>query len=194
MVRLLLVLVLGVLAGCAARIGAPAPYEVHTMQGATTRSEPAGPHPDSVKVASGDTLYGLSRHWGVPMRAIIDANNLAPPYRLVVGTSLMLPQVRTHTVRAGDTLTNVARQYGVDSSTLAATNHLAPPYVIRTGEVLVLPAPVEIAAAPPPVAPSPPPQVAMAPPPTLPYASPGSGPRVLAVSRSRRPQARRPAP
>ncbi|HXQ51775.1 MAG TPA: LysM peptidoglycan-binding domain-containing M23 family metallopeptidase [Stellaceae bacterium] len=142
----LFILALGLLAGCGRTVG-PAPYELHTHPGPPTLSEPLGPHPDRVKVAEGDTLYGVSRRYGVPMRAIIDANRLAPPYRLVTGATLALPQVRTHLVRAGDTLATVARQYGVDTSTLAATNHLAPPYVIRTGETLVLPAPVETARA-----------------------------------------------
>lgn len=147
----LLLVVLAVLAGCEGRTAPPAPFELHTGTGAPTLSEQPGPHPDRIKVASGDTLYGVSRRWGVPMRAIIDANGLTPPYRLVAGVSLALPQVRTHTVQAGDTLASIARHYGVDASTLAATNHLAPPYVVRTGEALILPAPVETArAAPPP--------------------------------------------
>jgi len=134
------------LASCA-RFAPPAPYELHTHAGPPVQSEPQGPHPDQVKVAGGDTLYGLARRYGVPMRAIIDANHLNPPYRLVAGTTLALPQVRTHLVRAGDTLGSVARQYGVDMSTLAATNHLAPPYVIRTGENLILPSSVETVSA-----------------------------------------------
>jgi len=134
---------------CCDRIGAPAPFELHTHAGPPTLSEPIGPHPDRITVAGGDTLYGVSRKYGVPTRAIIDANNLQPPYRLVAGTSLALPQVKTHYVKGGDTLASVARLYGVDMSTLAATNHLAPPYVIRTGETLVLPSSVEAAPAPP---------------------------------------------
>jgi murein DD-endopeptidase MepM/ murein hydrolase activator NlpD len=181
---LLPVLVLAVLAGCAGRAVAPAPFELHRGAGAPALSEPAGPHPDRVTVANGDTLYGLSRRWGVPMRAIIEANGLAPPYRLVAGTALMLPQVRTHAVQAGDTLASVARRYGVDASTLAATNHLAPPFVIRTGEVLILPAPVETARAAPP-APRPAPlPVASAPPLALPQAAASAAPgqRIVSVS------------
>ncbi len=147
--RFVSMLALMLLASCA-RTAPPAPFELHTHAGAPTQSEPVGPHPDRVTVASGDTLYGLSRHYGVPMRAIIDANRLTPPYRLVAGTALALPQVRTHLVRGGDTLGSVARFYAVDTSTLAATNHLAPPYVIRTGETLILPSSVETAASPPP--------------------------------------------
>jgi murein DD-endopeptidase MepM/ murein hydrolase activator NlpD len=155
MSRCTLVLVgLGLLAGCT-RTVPPAPYELHGRSGPSTLSQTPGPHPDRVAVANGDTLYGISRRYGVPTRAIIDANGLQPPYRLVTGASLALPQVRTHLVVAGDTLRTVARQYGVDASTLASTNHLAPPYTIRLGETLILPAAVEAArAVPPPPAPA----------------------------------------
>jgi murein DD-endopeptidase MepM/ murein hydrolase activator NlpD len=143
------VLLLALFLASCARTGPPAPYELHTHEGAPTLSEPIGPHPDQITVANGDTLYGLSRRYGVPTRAIIDANNLTPPYRLMTGTVLALPQVQTHLVQAGDTLGSVARRYGVDMSTLAATNHLTPPYVVRTGETLILPATVETASSPP---------------------------------------------
>jgi murein DD-endopeptidase MepM/ murein hydrolase activator NlpD len=146
----LLLIASGLLAACS-RTGPPAPFELHTHQGPPSLSEPVpASHPDRIAVASGDTLYAVSRRYGVPMRAIMDANDLRPPFRLVAGTSLALPQVRTHLVRPGDTLASVARQNRVEASTLASTNHLAPPYVIRTGETLILPASVETAAAAPP--------------------------------------------
>jgi murein DD-endopeptidase MepM/ murein hydrolase activator NlpD len=169
--RRFLVFSLVLLAACA-RIGPPAPYELHGEGGVPEAS--AGPHPDHITVANGDTLYGIARRYGIPTRAIIDANHLQPPYRLVAGTNLALPQVRTHVVRAGDTLAGVARRYGVEMSTLAAVNHLGPPYVIRTGETLVLPAPAETATEPAPpaerpeavaTAPLPPPPSAAPPPP-----------------------------
>ncbi|HUB96479.1 MAG TPA: LysM peptidoglycan-binding domain-containing M23 family metallopeptidase [Stellaceae bacterium] len=151
MVRRSILLLLAFLAGCAERTAPPAPIELHTHAGAPVLSEPVPiVHPDRITVASADTLYGLSRRYGLPIRAIIDANNLQPPYRLVAGSSLILPQVRTHLVRPGDTLMSVARTSGVDISTLAATNHLTPPFVIRTGETLILPARVETASAAPP--------------------------------------------
>jgi murein DD-endopeptidase MepM/ murein hydrolase activator NlpD len=163
----LAVVLVALLAACA-RHGPPAPVELHTRPGAPAAAAP--PHPDRVTVAGGDTLYALARRYGVPMRAIIDANNLQPPYRLVAGASLALPQVRTYRVQPGDTLAGVARQYGVDASTLASTKHLAPPFTVKTGTTLILPAPVEtgrtaVAAQPPPSAVSPPAAVAERPPP-----------------------------
>jgi murein DD-endopeptidase MepM/ murein hydrolase activator NlpD len=129
---------LGVLGACA-RTGPPAPVVLHTHPGARAAAVIAIPHPDRVEVRPGDTLYGISRRYGVPVRSIIDANALSPPYRLLAGTELTLPQVREYIVRPGDTLYGISRLYGVDTSTLARTNHLAPPYTIRVGEALALP-------------------------------------------------------
>jgi len=128
-------------------------------------------HPDQVTVGKGETLYMIARRFDMPLRTIIDANHLEPPYQLAAGTILILPQERFHTVQAGDTLYSVSRRYGVEVSTLASLNHLAAPYAIRSGETLFLPpqaAPVERVALVPPTQPSqatvPPPPLAPAPP------------------------------
>jgi len=165
-----LAVVLVALVAACARHGSPAPVELHNRPAAAAAATPVGPHPDRVTVAGGDTLYALARRYGVPVRAIIDANNLQPPYRLVAGASLALPQLRSHRVEPGDTLAGVARRYGVDASTLASTNHLAPPYIVKTGTTLILPAPVEtgriaVAALPPPAPAAVPPPIARPPPP-----------------------------
>ena len=142
-VGLVLSVALGTLGACT-RVGPPAPVEMHTHPGARPGTPAAAtatmvPHPDRVTVTSGDTLYGVARRYGVPVRSIIDANSLSPPYRLITGTELTLPQVREYIVRPGDTLYSVSRLYGVDASTLARANHLDPPYRIRVGEALALP-------------------------------------------------------
>jgi len=86
----------------------------------------------------------------VPLRSLIDANGLTPPYRLAAGRVLALPQVRQHVVQPGENIEGVARLHGVDASTLARTNGLAPPYTLPVGQPLALPAPVQAAPAPPP--------------------------------------------
>jgi murein DD-endopeptidase MepM/ murein hydrolase activator NlpD len=96
-------------------------------------------HPDSIVVKPGQTLFDVARLYDIPTRAVIDANHLEPPYRLIAGHTLVLPQIKTHLVHSGDTIYSVARTYGVDTSTLVATNHLQPPYTIYSGTVLVLP-------------------------------------------------------
>jgi murein DD-endopeptidase MepM/ murein hydrolase activator NlpD len=110
----------------------------------TAKSVPQAhaPHPDQIQVGKGETLYMIARRYDLPLRSIIDANHLDPPFNLAAGTKLTLPQERFHVVQSGDTLYSVARLYGVDVSTLASLNHLAAPFAIRAGQTLDLPAPV----------------------------------------------------
>ena len=139
------------LSGCV-RHGAPAP--VTSAVGTGVRPAPApgqiglAEHPDSIVVQPGETLYAVSRRYAVPLRSLIEANNLQPPFALVAGRRLVLPQVRTYTVQPGDTLLGLSRRFGVEASTLARTNEIAPPYPVKLGQTLILPPPVQTAAAP----------------------------------------------
>ena len=90
-------------------------------------------------VAKGDSVYGLARRYQVPIRAIIDANDLAPPYTLYVGQEIRIPVPRRHVVARGDTVYGISRAYGVDMSELTRLNDIQPPYEIAPGQVLVIP-------------------------------------------------------
>ncbi|MBL4690400.1 MAG: LysM peptidoglycan-binding domain-containing protein, partial [Rhodospirillales bacterium] len=92
----------------------------------------------AVVAGRGDTVYGLSRRHRVPVRAIIEANWLRPPYHLKAGQRVVLPRGRQHTVRRGETFYGIARQYGVNPYGMARANGLSPPYDIRAGQKLVL--------------------------------------------------------
>lgn len=121
------------LAGCAAE-SYSVPWQV--------QQPPArymAPPPSSVQVQSGDTLYGISRRYGVPMKGIIQTNNLQPPYTLHVGQALVMPRPLSHVVRRGDTLYGIARTYQVDMNAMARINRLEPPYLIQVGQFLMLP-------------------------------------------------------
>lgn len=152
----LALLVAAALAGCA-RTAPPAPVVAGEPRAAAAASlrpgvpQPTVPHPDAVIVQPGETLYGVARRYDVPVRSLIDANGLTPPYRLTAGRRLALPQVRQHIVQPGDTLYSISRLYGVDTSTLARRNGLESPYRVRVGQALILPAPIETAGGPPPV-------------------------------------------
>ena len=92
-----------------------------------------------IQVKNGDTLFVLSRRYGVSARAIIEANDLTPPYRLQRGESLIITRPRVHQIVRGDSLSMISRRYGVDSYELARLNYLQPPYRIYVGQKLVLP-------------------------------------------------------
>lgn len=93
----------------------------------------------AVTVRAGDTVYGVSRAHGVPVQAVVVANNLRPPYTIAVGQRLVLPRARYHQVARGDTVHNIARRYDVQRSALIRANAIAPPYTIHIGQKLRLP-------------------------------------------------------
>ena len=117
---------------------APQPASLQVATGTQPGRQAAG---GRYVVAKGDSLYGIARRYGLPIRAIIDANALQPPYKLSLGQSLAIPQARVHVVAAGDTVFNIARRYDVDRSELVRLNGIAPPYSIPLGQKLILPQP-----------------------------------------------------
>lgn len=97
------------------------------------------PAPPEVTVASGDSVYRISRRYGIAIDAIIEANRLTPPYVLQPGQRLRLPRVAYHEVVRGETLYGISRRYGLDVYALARANRLGPPYRIRVGQQVRLP-------------------------------------------------------
>jgi len=150
---LLLLLAALTLASCA-RSGPPAPV-VNGITPSRLPPSASGPSdglrqgaPGTVTVQRGDTLYGIARANEVPLRAMIEANRLQPPYVLRVGDVLRLPYARSHVVAGGDTLYGIARRYNVDVSSLARANSLSEPFTIRLGQRLLLPSQVQESPAP----------------------------------------------
>lgn len=111
---------------------------------------------DAVIVQPGDTVYALSRRYNRPVRAIIEDNNLQPPYALQTGQRINLPQGRFHAVQRGETLYSISRSTGVDLYSLAQANDLQPPYSISIGQQLKVPSPTgyAVASAPAPESPT----------------------------------------
>jgi murein DD-endopeptidase MepM/ murein hydrolase activator NlpD len=96
------------------------------------------PASGSIRIKNGDTLFIISRRYGVSPQTIIDANDLTPPYRLLRGYSLILPRPQVHVVVRGDTLYQIARRYGVNLYEFARTNRLRAPFHIYPNQKLVL--------------------------------------------------------
>ncbi|CAO3422779.1 peptidoglycan DD-metalloendopeptidase family protein [Azospirillum endophyticum] len=127
-----LVLSTAVLAlGACERIGGLAPF--------TSVSEVPDSAGGAIAVQKGDSAYSLSRRYNVPLRDLIEANKLAPPYRLEVGQRLVLPTSRQYIVQKGDSLYSISRMHNVDVSELTRLNNLTPPYGVKVGQPLRLP-------------------------------------------------------
>lgn len=122
------------LSACAAPQAAP----VHNLGTRVDSAAGAG----VVMVREGDTVYGISERYRLPLRDIIDLNGLKPPYHLKTAQRLQLPPPNEYRAGEGDTVTGIARMYGVPVSQLVSVNNLSAPYELRRGQVLRLPSTV----------------------------------------------------
>ena len=71
------------LAACGPRLDGPAPL--------VSGEPPPEAKPESIKVQQSQTLSGIAHTYHVPMRVLAEANHLAPPYRIEVGRTLIIP-------------------------------------------------------------------------------------------------------
>ena len=122
--------------------------------------DPSSP-PRTHTIGANETLYDIATRYQIPMLALIEQNQLAPPYALSPGQSIELPPPRFHRVVEGESFEDIARRYSIDPRSLALLNRMQPPYVARPGDQFVLPAmagrwqdtpslaPIEIADNPP---------------------------------------------
>ncbi|PJF32232.1 MAG: hypothetical protein CUN51_00990 [Candidatus Thermofonsia Clade 1 bacterium] len=144
--------------------------QVLIIPGAAAAVQPAAPPASSGVhvVAQGETLSMIARRYGVSLSALLAANNIPNPNRLLVGQRLVIPaggsaappaavnppaaaptaapaastgQVRTHVVKRGEGLARIAAQYGVSWQAIAAFNNISNPDLIYAGMVLRIPAP-----------------------------------------------------
>jgi murein DD-endopeptidase MepM/ murein hydrolase activator NlpD len=90
-------------------------------------------------VAPKETVYALSRLYGVPVRSLLVLNKLDPPYLLHTGQKIAIPVQRTHVVAQGETVYSISRRYDVSIAELVRLNEVAKPFVIVTGQTLLLP-------------------------------------------------------
>ena len=95
---------------------------------------------DIYVVRRGDTLFTISRSFGVTMARLIADNGLTDPSRLVVGQALVIRRPKqVYTVQTGDTLSSVSRQTGVGVRQLRRNNPaLEGGSSIWPGQTLVL--------------------------------------------------------
>ena len=131
---LALLVVAGLLTAC----GAGGPRLAYSPSGKSS-SHLAIPSGGLISAGPNDTVYEISRRYGVPVRDIILANQLQPPYKLYVGQDLRLPAPSSYVVRQGDTVFSISRRFNVDMRTVVQMNDIRPPYQIRVGQEMRLP-------------------------------------------------------
>jgi murein DD-endopeptidase MepM/ murein hydrolase activator NlpD len=127
---------------------ADAPLTAYGLQPETVHPFDPANLPRSHRVGPNESLYDIAVRYQVLLRALIDQNELSPPYAVSEGRVLRLPPPRFHTVAAGERFEDIARRYNVDARSLALLNRLPQPVQVRRGDRLVLPALARAAAEP----------------------------------------------
>lgn len=95
-------------------------------------------------IKKGDTLWGISRRYGVSVQNIINWNNIKNPNLIYPGQRLILYGNYTalstnaiyYTVQRGDTLWKIARRYGTCPRRIARINGIRNPNLIYPGQIL----------------------------------------------------------
>lgn len=96
-------------------------------------------------VVKGDTLFSLSRSYGLSVDALRKANGLGESAVLKVGQKLRIPGAASpapsvrHTVVKGDTLYGIARTYSVGLDAILKANKLSKDSALKIGQVLTIP-------------------------------------------------------
>lgn len=111
----------------------PSPY----AEGASRPEVLTRPH--SVVVREGESVFDIAERFRTPVRALIEANGLQPPYALTAGMTLKLPPPLVYTVQSGDTLFGVARRFNIDPRSLAYLNDIAMETTLSPGHPIALP-------------------------------------------------------
>lgn len=92
-------------------------------------------------ISRGESIYLISRRYGIPPDKIISDNELANPAQLVVGQTLVIMDTPTrHTVVPGETLYSITVSHGISVAHLLQANpRLTANSVIYPGQVLTIP-------------------------------------------------------
>jgi LysM repeat protein len=117
--------------------------------GETAPGFEAAPAPRATHtVAKGDSLWSVSRKYGIGVDELAAANQLSKSAPLRLGQELVVPAkpaasadtdaANTYEVRSGDTLGAIARRQGTTVSALRAANNLSGDR-LRVGQRLVIP-------------------------------------------------------
>lgn len=91
-------------------------------------------------VKPGDSIWTISKEFGVSTNSIIEANGLQNSAKLVVGQTLVIPTTESsYRVRPGDSIWSIARKFNVSVDSIAKLNNIPSPYAIYPGLVLRIP-------------------------------------------------------
>ena len=91
-------------------------------------------------VQPGNSVWSISRQYGVNPNRIIEANKLQENQNLVVGQALVIPSTETsYRVRPGDSLWSISNRFGVSVESILKLNNITLPSTLTPGQVLRIP-------------------------------------------------------
>lgn len=106
------------------------------------------------KIRSGDSLWTISRHYGVSVHALMEANNITSKSILRPGKKLIIPPVEAssshlgkyyshhgwvrHRIRKGESLFVLAKKFRTTISAIRIKNHLSRNF-LRAGQTIMVP-------------------------------------------------------
>ena len=110
-------------------------------------------------VTGGDTIYSISRFYGVNAEELMKINGITDPSRLLVGKRLVIPSDESafsnesilpaavsqsvilfdYNAQKGDTLYGIARSHGITLQNLLDINRFSSSHVLKAGDVIKVP-------------------------------------------------------
>lgn len=95
-------------------------------------------------IKKGDTLWGISRKYGVSVQKLVRWNNIRNPNLIYAGNTLIIYRnessngIIKYIVQRGDNLSRIAFRYGTTVRRLAQINGIRNPNLIYTGQILYI--------------------------------------------------------
>ncbi|NMM65740.1 LysM peptidoglycan-binding domain-containing protein [Clostridium sp. P21] len=91
-------------------------------------------------VRPGDSIWSISRIYGLKPQDIIDTNGLESSAKLVVGQTLVIPTTeKAYRVKMGDTIWSISRKFGVSEGSIIRLNNISSPYGVYPGRIIRIP-------------------------------------------------------
>ena len=97
----------------------------------------------------GETVYALSKKYGVAMSVILEYNGIKDASKIIVGQKIKIPDTKklqpnqkatqTYIVQKGDTVYGIAKKFGTTKTEIFSLNGLTDNSVIKIGQKLKVP-------------------------------------------------------
>ena len=98
---------------------------------------------------SGDTLFKISKQYGVPLKELMYKNNLIDASESIEGEVILIPlkdinkykdsKYQTHKVIEGDTLYKISKDYNVNLKDIISINNLSNASYLSLNQIILLP-------------------------------------------------------